>query len=110
MEPKKLAKTATQITIILLAIQTLIIVSVWRLLPPEIPLFYSRPWGQDQLVEYPGIVTLPAICLIILVTNLIMSRLAEKEEVLIKQMLASASMAFTFLILISLVQNVRLII
>jgi hypothetical protein len=23
----------------------------WRNLPPETPLLYSRPWGQDQLVS-----------------------------------------------------------
>ena len=50
------------------------------------------------------------LSLVILVTNLVLSRLAEKEEILVKQMLAGASMAFTFLILISLVQNIRLVI
>ena len=23
----------------------------WREIPPEVPLFYSMPWGQDQLVN-----------------------------------------------------------
>jgi len=23
----------------------------WKALPPEVPLLYSRPWGQDQLVS-----------------------------------------------------------
>lgn len=107
---EKLTKTFTQISLFLLAIQILIIVSVWRFLPPEIPLFYSRPWGKDQLVNYPGIVILPVICLIVLFANTVVAQIATKEETLIKKMLVVASLTFGFLILISLVQIIRLII
>jgi hypothetical protein len=30
-------------------------------LPPQIPLFYSQPWGEDQLVDYWLIVLLPIL-------------------------------------------------
>lgn len=104
----KLIKTTTRINLILLSAQILIIISVWRFLPPEIPLFYSRPWGEDQLTNYYGIITLPVICLIVFFTNSVIAKLAIKEENLIKQMLAVASLIFIFLILISLIQIIRL--
>lgn len=107
---KNLVRAATQINLVLLAVQVLIIISIWRFLPPEIPLFYSRPWGEDQLVNYPGIVILPAICLIVLFANTVVAQLAAKEETLVKKMLALASLTFSFLILISLVQIIRLIV
>jgi len=107
---EKLIKTITQISLFFLTAQILIIVSVWRFLPPEIPLFYSRPWGKDQLVSYPTIVILPVICLIVFFANTVVSQLATKEETLVKKMLTIASLTFSFLILISLVQIIRLII
>lgn len=107
---EKPTKTLTQISLFLLAAQILIIISVWRFLPPEIPLFYSRPWGTDQLVKYPGIIILPAICLIVFFANTLVAQLAIKEETLVKKMLAVASLTFCFLILISLIQIIRLII
>ena len=36
----------------------------WRSLPPEIPLLYSRPWGQDQLVSPYFLWLLPLISLV----------------------------------------------
>jgi len=105
----KLIKRATQINLILLAIQVLMIVSIWQFLPPKIPLFYSCPWGKDQLTNYPGVITLPAICLIIFFTNLVIAKLVTKKKLLIKQILITASLIFTLLILISLVQIIRLV-
>ncbi len=105
---RKPTKTFTQTGFFLLIAQVLIIVSVWRFLPPEIPLFYSRPWGKDQLVNYPGIIILPAICLIVLFANMVVAQLAAQEETLVKKMLAAASLVFCLLILISLVQIIRL--
>jgi hypothetical protein len=36
---------------------------IWRLgnLPPQLPLFYSRPWGEEQLADSWMILLLPAI-------------------------------------------------
>lgn len=106
---EKIIRTAAQINLVLLITQALIIISIWRFLPPEIPLFYSRPWGRDQLVSYPGIITLPAVCLIVFFTNTVIAQLAVKEEALIKKMLSLTSLTFTLLILISLIQIIRLV-
>lgn len=100
--------TTTQLNLILLTAQIVIIASVWRFLPPEIPLFYSRPWGQDQLVFYPGIALLPTICLIVFLANTAIARAAAQEEILIKKTLNIASLTFVLLILITLIQIIRL--
>ncbi len=42
----------------------------WRLLPPQVPLWYSRPWGNDRLAE-PIFLTVPILLsIIIYVSNL----------------------------------------
>jgi len=50
--------------------QILILFSVWRFLPPQVPLFYSRPWGSLQLVNPVYLTLLPAVSLALLVINL----------------------------------------
>lgn len=105
----KLITITTQVTLALLTVQILIIISVWRSLPPEIPLLYSHPWGEDQLAVSPGIIILPIASLVVFLTNSVIAKLATKEEVLIKQMLTLTSLVFSFLIFISLVQIIRLI-
>jgi len=107
---EKLTRSLAQISLFLLAAQILIIISIWRFLPPEIPLFYSRPWGKDQLVNSPGIIVLPIICLVVFFANMVVAQLATKEETLVKKMLAITSLIFSFLILISLIQIIRLVI
>jgi hypothetical protein len=101
--------TNNQINLLLLAAQIVIILSVWRLLPPEIPLFYSRPWGKDQLVIFPGILLLPLISFFVFLANLMISRATAREERLIKKTLTTTSLLFASLSLIALVQIVRLI-
>ena len=101
--------TITQVNLILLTVQTVVIVSVWRFLPPEIPLFYSRPWGKDQLVISPGIILLPLISFFVFLANLMIGRAAVREETLIKKTLATASLTFAFLSSIALIQIIRLI-
>lgn len=49
--------------LLLLADAAMLAITVWRYtsIPDEIPLFYSRPWGDAQLVEYWYILLLPLI-------------------------------------------------
>jgi hypothetical protein len=44
---------------------------IWKMstLPPQIPLFYSRPWGEEQLVDNWLIVILPLFTIIFFFVN-----------------------------------------
>ena len=44
-------KQILQLAVIAWLIEVLLIVIVWSFLPPQIPFFYSRPWGEEQLVH-----------------------------------------------------------
>lgn len=52
----------------LLSQVSLILVS-WGKLPPQVPLFYSRPWGEPLLSPPAGLFLLPLILLFILIIN-----------------------------------------
>jgi hypothetical protein len=62
---------------------SLILVS-WGKFPPQIPLFYSRPWGEEILAAPIFIWILPGIALISLGINHALSRMAKSELFLIK--------------------------
>lgn len=73
----------------------------YPLLPPKLPLFYSLPWGQSQLVAKPEFVLLPGMLLILtLVNSLIVYHLHESQEVL-KKMLMSTLVILSLIISIT---------
>lgn len=50
-------------------------------LPPEVPLWYSRPWGETQLAPKMFIFLIPLISLLIFGANLIIPDLIRFEKI-----------------------------
>lgn len=92
-----------------LVAQGAILALFWRKLPPQVPLFYSRPWGRDQLVSPVGLLVLPALSLLIFLANLTIASLIPGEEKLAPQLLVIFATVFNFLCLITLFKIVTLI-
>ena len=103
-------KKISQLAFVLWLGELLLIIFGWKFFPSEIPLFYSRPWGQEQLAKPLVLFILPGLGLIIFFLNSLISNLAPKEEHLMKQILAMAFLVFNFLSLITLIQIMRLVI
>lgn len=57
----------------------LVIALKWRVLPPQIPLFYSRPWGEDQLAGKEMIFLIPVASFGISLINEILARVFFKK-------------------------------
>ena|SRR3989344_859275 len=61
-----------------------ILLFAWRLpsLPKQIPLFYSRPWGEPQIAEVWYIALLPILMhLLFFLNGLIINRYFKDDEV-----------------------------
>lgn len=71
---------------------SLLLVS-WGKLPPQVPLFYSRPWGEDMLAAPLMLFLLPAIAIFCFLTNYIISNLFVKTD----EFLTKVLLIFTFL-------------
>lgn len=59
--------------------------TVWVIarVPPQIPLFYSRPWGEAQITEKTSLIWLAgALALLNSINFLLAARLWEKEKLL----------------------------
>ena len=96
-------------SIIFWIVQVLIIALSWKLLPPQIPLFYSQPWGEEQLTTPVGILILPVLSLAVSGGNFALIHLVPKEEGLLSKMLIAASAIFNFLALVTLIKIVLLV-
>ena len=103
------------ITFTLLGLQILLILFFWRKLPPEIPLFYSRPWGEEQLANSWSLFILPSLTIIVFLINFSFSYLVkkyfpEKEEKLLLKILEVTNIFFSISCLITLIKIVFLVI
>lgn len=82
----------------------------WHKLPPEVPLFYSRAYGEGRLISQWGLWLLPISSLII---NLISIRLAgsliEKDK-LLAQILVWLAALTTTMALVGLIKIVLLVV
>lgn len=90
------------------------ILTLWRLnagrLPEEIPLFYSLPWGDEQLINNSQFIILPAIVLLACLTNLFISWQLHPSQKILKRILALSTTILALLLLITTIRIVNIFI
>jgi len=102
------------LTFIFLLAQLGLILFFWRKLPPEVPLFYSRPWGKEQLASPWLLFVLPVLTLVVSLLNftfltLVKKRLVEKNSNLLVNIIETANFSFSLFCLITLVKIILLV-
>lgn len=75
-------------------------------LPPQVPLFYSLPWGEERLVTPQLLWILPAVSAAILIVNLVGSHLLR--ELVLTRILSCTAFLVAVLSLITLVKIILL--
>ena len=66
-------------------------------LPPQVPLFYSRPWGEEQLGESFWLMLLPGGSLLIFLFNNLMATHFVRQEKILAEALAKIKRKASFL-------------
>ena len=90
---EKLSKYQLRFTMATSAISIGVLLLAWSHLPPEVPLLYNNPWGQEQLVAPIWLWSLPVISLLINVAVFIVSKkISDLDPVLIGIILSTAIM------------------
>lgn len=69
----------------------------WKLLPPEVPLWYSRPWGQAQLAGPAWLLVLPTITGVVVGGSVVIHRLLFETEPLLAAISSATSMVIAVL-------------
>lgn len=88
-------------SMVILITEVLLITLKYSLLPRQIPLFYSLPWGQSQLADVSQIVILPAVVILVLLTNSSFAWYLNDSQLILKRILALSSLILSLLLLIT---------
>jgi hypothetical protein len=89
----------------------LVLVGVfWSKLPPEIPLFYSLPWGEQWLVPKIGLLILSGSMLLISIIDLIWAYRLFKSEGLLARYLVFGCLTVLVLMAINLTKIIEVLI
>lgn len=74
---EKLSKYQLRFAVATSAISIAILILSWSRLPPEVPLLYNNPWGQEQLVAPIWLWILPIVSFFI---NIIVFIICKKTD------------------------------
>jgi hypothetical protein len=84
---------------------------VWRfpVLPPEVPLWFSRPWGADQLASPYWLILLPVSSLVWYGIDLAIGIYVTTEYLIFTQMLFLSSLIVSLLSFITIIKILFLV-
>lgn len=95
--------------LVLILFQISLIFFKFNDLPRQVPLYYSRPWGEEQLSSATSLFLLPTFSIIILIINNLIANLFLKSIPVLSRLLVIFSLIFSLLTLISLTKIIFLI-
>lgn len=91
-------------------IQSSLILASSGKLPPEVPLFYSKPWGQPMLVSSSVLWVLPTVVLVSSILNFSLSIFRLKEDKFLIRILLSCNFIVALGMLYALLKVISLLI
>ena len=81
----------------------------WSLLPPKVPLWYSRPWGADQLAQPAFLFILPFGGLLWYSIDLLLATYVTRDYLVFTQTLFLSSFIINLLALVTLTKILFLV-
>ncbi len=88
--------------------QIILIIWFYNQLPPEIPIFFSRPWGESWLSSPSSIFILPLFSLLILLLNYFLALYFYAQKVLLSGLLVVFGFIISLFSTVSLLQIISL--
>ena len=98
-----------KIVIVLFVLSALLLLWRFPMLPHTVPLWFSRPWGADQLASPYWLILLPVSSLIWYAINLVICMYITTEYLIFTQILFLSSLIVSFLSFISLMKIIFLV-
>lgn len=106
---KRLGLWHVRITAALVVAGLGVLAIFWKGLPPRVPLLYSLPWGEEQLVSPWWLWGLPSFCLLVgTVLGMVMGRVIKED--LLEAMILATSLVVQTVITLGLIRIVFLVI
>ena len=109
MKSNWLIQTVTRLVLIMNIFSLLYILIKFPKLPPLVPLWYSRPWGADQLVSPLWLFMLPLGSMVWYLINVAISMYLTREYLIFTQMVFLSSFLVSFMSFVTLIKILSLI-
>ena len=81
----------------------------YRFLPPQVPLWYSRPWGAERLASSLWLLVLPLGNIFWFFINIVVATFATRDYPIFTRVLFLASLLVSFLSTIAITQIILLV-
>ena len=82
----------------------LTIITVIKFLPPRLPLFYSLPWGEEQLAIQQEFLIIPGAIVLVTLLNFAVSSQLHSSQKFFKDILYITSLSVTVILLITFIK------
>ena len=105
----KIAGNCLNVTSIAIVASLFVLLFSWLRLPPEVPLFYSLPWGEEQLVSPFFLWFLPGSSLTLVFFNFAFASYFSDDKLLTRVLMVTATL-YSLLATIILFRIINLII
>lgn len=99
-----------RLSIFLFIFELIIIIWFYNRLPPEIPIFFSRPWGAAWLSGTSSIFILPLFSLLTLLTNYFLAIFYHQKKQILSEILVVFAFIVSLFSTVSLLKIISLII
>lgn len=104
-----LISLVNKFVLVIFILSLAVIIWRFRLLPPQVPLWYDKPWGNDQLASPLWLFVLPLGSIAIYFANIIISIYFAADLLIFTQTLALTSLTVSLLSFITLVKIIFLV-
>ncbi len=105
----KITGNCLNLALIALSASFFLLLFSWFKLPPKVPLFYSLPWGEEQLASPFYLWLLPASSLAMTIINLAFASYFSSDQLITRLLMVTASL-YSLLASIILFRIISLII
>ena len=89
--------------------QVALILASWNRLPPQLPIFYSLPWGEKILAAKIYIIIFPAVCAVSFILNQVLQNAILRDDLYLKGVIFAFCILITFLCLFGLTKTIFLL-
>lgn len=103
-------KLALRIGLITIGINLIMLAVFWTKIPPQVPLWYSRPYGENQLAASWILWLIPLTSLIINLTTIRLSGAVIEEDKFLAQMMTVVASLTTMMTLVTIIRMVSLVV
>ncbi len=102
-------RTADTFVVVLAALAAVILALRWMVIPPAVPLWYSLPWGEEQLAHPAWLFLLPISGLLWHGITVICAATLTQNTLVFAKVLFLSSFLTNFLLFITLINIIFLV-